>query len=60
MEDRDGEVHVVGHLDLQGAVLAFDVILFRDVCTGRLDTATPLTLLRLQSFRDGFSSRNLD
>ena len=52
MEDGDGEVHVVRHLDLQGAVLAFDDILFRDVCDGRLDTAAPLTLLRLHSFRD--------
>ena len=59
VEDGDGEMHVVRQLDLQDAVLAFDDILFWD-CNGWLDTAAPLTILRLQSFRDGFSSRQLD
>jgi len=60
VEDGDGEVHVIGHLDFQGAVMAFSDIRFRGVCNGWLDTATLLTLLRLQSFWDGFSSRHLD
>ena len=60
VEDGDDEVHVVGHLDFHGVVLAFDDILFRGLCDGWLDTTTPLTLLRLQSFRDRFGGRHLD
>ncbi len=60
VEDGDSEVHVVGHLDFHGAVLAFGDILVRDVCDGWLDMAAPLTLLRLQSFRDGFGGRHLE
>ena len=60
VEDGDGEVHVVGQLDFHGTVLAFGDIRFSDVCDGWLDTVAPLTLLRLQSFRDRFGGRHLD
>jgi hypothetical protein len=52
VENSDGEVHFVGDLDLEGAVLTLDDFLFRDVCNGWLDMTASLTLLRLQSFKD--------
>ena len=52
VEDGDGEVHVIGDLDLEGAILTLNDLLFRDICNRWLDMAASLTLLRLQSFRD--------
>ena len=52
VENSDGEMHVIGNLDLEGTVLTLSNFLFRDICNGWLDTAASLTLLRLQSFRD--------
>ncbi len=59
VKDGVSEVHVVGDLDVQGAVLAFDDVLYRNVGNGLLDTSAPLTLLRLQSFWDGLCDRYL-
>ena len=36
VEDGDGEVHVIGHLDYHGAVLAFDDILVSDELAGSI------------------------
>ncbi len=52
MENSDGEMHMVRDLDLEGAILTLDDLLFRDICNGWLDMAASLTLLRLQSFWD--------